>query len=80
MKIDREKLDAFIDSYKSYECPLCHHNGWTMPGTVFKLDEFNPEKKNYTQILPEIPIICGHCGNTLFINAVIAGIVDSNDD
>ena len=83
MKIDTNKMIYFLQNkWGDSICPYCHGNNWDVPDKAFELREFNkgdlkiggPEGA----ILPVVPITCTNCGNTVFINALLAGLVEEN--
>lgn len=59
-------------------CPLCKKEKWTVSDTVWELQElFEGELRSNSPRTPVICLTCGNCGNTILINAIIAGIVKS---
>jgi hypothetical protein len=74
----REKFSNWINSRAPLigKCSICGHRQWTL------LDHFVdlPVYRGGNIVLgagphyPNIGIICGNCGNTQLINAVLAGI------
>ena len=82
MKISNEQIQKLISAYKPYMCPLCHNNNWMIGDTIFYLNEYNKIAFEKQAQLPVFPITCDKCGNTLFVNAIMANILDikqSND-
>lgn len=81
MNIDENKLNTFLEEKKIPICQLCGHNNWGVSPKIFQLFEFD---KNGLTIggptYPVVPISCNHCGNTLFINAIIANLLDTVDN
>lgn len=78
-KEQRENIDSFIKNKWKLPpvCPVCHENSWTISPEIFELREFHGGdmfigKKG--RIAPLILLTCTHCGNTIFINALIAGV------
>lgn len=77
MRVDRERMDAFLNRIRGPVCPLCGNSNWTAADTVFQAIEFD-----YKGVMlggasmPIVPITCTQCGNTHMINALVAGIID----
>lgn len=77
MKLDQEKVNMYLNKIHASSCPLCDNNNWTISDTVFQSIEFD-----YRGILingasyPVVPLTCSACGNTYFINALVAGLID----
>jgi predicted nucleic-acid-binding Zn-ribbon protein len=77
MKINQEKLNNYLQTIHGSICPLCGNNNWTISDQVFQAIEFD-----YKGILingasyPMVPLTCTTCGNTYFINALVAGLID----
>jgi len=77
MVVEQQKINRLAKKYKPYICPLCHKGEWVIGDRVFYLGEFNENAIVIGgQSFPVLPIVCSECGNTLFINAIVAGIVD----
>lgn len=79
MRIDKNRVDAYLKKINAPECPLCGGKDWTISDMVFQLIEFD-----YRGILiqgaqyPVVPLTCPKCGNTYFINAVLTGLIDKD--
>lgn len=75
-----EKLASFIKSnWKSSTCFCCRSNNWNVAQEVFQVTEFS--QGNFIiggPVIPLIPITCNQCGNTILLNALVAGIVSPN--
>jgi hypothetical protein len=77
-KKDTEKLIGFLnEKWQSRPCPMCQVGKWGVQDKVFELREFHGGGLviGGTPIVPIIPVTCGNCGNTIFVNAITAGIV-----
>ena len=70
-------------------CPICSHNQWIVNNVITEMREF--QNGNFiiggdSSIMPFVSLTCNHCAHTLFINAILAGIVspqpqpDNTDD
>jgi hypothetical protein len=80
------KFDSarFIDYLKSKwegrACPLCGVGNWNVSESIFELREFNKEAFviGGAPIVPVIPVTCANCGNTVLVNAIISGALESD--
>ena len=78
-KIDgQELIDYLNDKWHGARCPLCGEGVWNVTDKIFELREFNDG--NFvlgpnSAITPVIPVTCSNCGNTVFVNALIAGLL-----
>jgi hypothetical protein len=64
------------------ECQVCHHYDWSLSNVVFELREFNHGSivvggGGGANLYPAIPATCRTCGNTIFFNAIVLGVVDA---
>lgn len=79
MDTEEEKLNEFIDNIHIGSCSLCGNNEWTMEKKVFELHEFEfagtPLRTDLLSY-PVVPIMCSKCGNTYFVNALKAGLIE----
>jgi hypothetical protein len=55
---------------------MCKIGNWSVSDTVFELREYSDGNMiiGNVPIFPIIPITCDNCGNSLMINAIVAGI------
>lgn len=60
-------------------CPMCGSRIWNVADKIFELREFNNGQLVLggpnSSLLPVVPVTCAHCGNTIFINALAAGLL-----
>ncbi len=80
-KVESEKLVKHLkEKWNGRSCPMCQTGNWTISDTIFEIREFNQGSVviGAGPLIPVIPVTCENCGNTLFINAIKAGIVDPN--
>lgn len=81
MNIDEKKIELFFKEKNIPVCQFCSHNNWGVSPKVFQLHEFDTNGLTIGgPAFPVVPITCNHCGNTLFINAIIAKLIDVTDD
>ena len=75
---DKNTMFEFLDEKipDMNACPLCKKKQWSISDTVWQLPEyFQGGLRVGGPIFPVISITCNNCGNTYFLNAVVAGIV-----
>lgn len=79
-KINGQELINYLNNkWHGTRCPLCGEENWSVTDKVFELREFNDE--NFAlggpsgAITPVIPVICANCGNTVFINVLVTGLL-----
>ena len=80
-KVDSEKLVSHLkEKWKGQNCTMCKTGNWTVSDTIFEIREYNDGNLilGAGPLVPIVPITCDNCGNTLFINAIKAGLVDPN--
>ena len=55
---------------------MCGIGGWNVQDSTYQLLEFNQGSLVIGgPVIPVIPIVCNNCGNTLLVNAIIAGVL-----
>lgn len=71
------KLQQHINTkWTSLKCPHCNFQQWTA-FTVKPLEIVNfPHPFPTGQTLPTVGLVCTNCGNTVLINARVAGLID----
>lgn len=81
MVVKEEKLQEYIKQIKVPACQLCGNNQWGLSDQIFQLLEFDPNGASIGgSAFPVAAITCKHCGNTLFVNAIVAGLVDKTGE
>lgn len=85
VKYDRDQFLQFLqEKIQSMTCPLCHQDQWTISENIYELREYRGKNgylldgKIPVPIVPLIPMTCDNCGNTILINAILAGVLDKN--
>jgi hypothetical protein len=62
-------------------CSMCGSRSWEIAGQIFELREFQQGALvagGAQTLYPVVPILCGNCGNTIFLNAIKAGLLSHN--
>ena len=82
MKLSEEQTTSTLEFLESVWpdpkiCPVCKNTTWNLLDMVFEIRETrtpggDPEE---TTAIPLVAIMCKTCGNTVFFNALAAGIV-----
>lgn len=73
----KQELVSFINERVQLKpCSLCQANSWTLSDTVWEMREFQGGSLYVGgPVLPVIAITCNQCGNTHFLNAIVARAV-----
>lgn len=74
-----EKVDEALKrkNKKGINCSVCGNDKFTLAGgvsNIFITDKVSGGIVIGGPVLPNVPIICENCGNTLFLNMKILGI------
>ena len=80
MSIDKQKFEERMKKIELKPCKLCWKDNWKFVDKIFYLQEYvqDPDlMSNYSY--PVIPVVCEHCGNTLFVSAIIANLVNNSN-
>lgn len=68
------QLEAFVGArWKSTKCPMCDQNTWDADG-VTSIPLFNADRSPSGRALPLCALTCQFCGNTIFVNAIVAAL------
>jgi hypothetical protein len=74
---DHELLEAAIewlkDRWGSQPCPYCQQTEWQV-GTPLEIAVGKDGAMS-----PAFPVMCGNCGHTTFVNAVVSGLLPEPD-
>lgn len=75
----QEIINFLNERWHGAVCPLCGGQKWNVTDKYFELREFNDGNivigGPNNSIVPVIPVTCDNCGNTVFINALSAGLL-----
>jgi len=80
--VNKEKLKEYLETkWHPINCRQCEQAAWVLPDKIFQLVEY---QSNFlppgSPILPVIPITCSNCGNTILINALVASVLESQQE
>jgi len=76
----QKRLQDFINNKLKppTTCPLCHAQQWNFADTIWELRDFSGGNLRVGgPVFPVLSMTCSRCGHTLFINALVAGILES---
>ena len=85
MQLSKEQSDKFLEWLNTKwqgmkKCSVCENNSWNISDRVFEMREFHSGTIVFGGILqPVIPVTCVNCGNTIYFNAIQAGIVKQKE-
>ncbi|MBR5695703.1 MAG: hypothetical protein IKX43_05650 [Paludibacteraceae bacterium] len=82
MKINDDQMNFVIDYLTKLRpdgfcCPICGGKEWNVGRVLVETREFSGGYSGET-IAPYVPLTCTKCFNTMFLNAILLGIVDPN--
>jgi len=74
---EKKKAQEWIrDKWKNFACPYSGHTEWDIGETIAQATAFQGGGLSIGgRVYPLIVVTCRGCGNTVFINAIKAGIV-----
>jgi hypothetical protein len=64
----------------SRPCPYCENETWNVGTPVYLDVGWGRSVPGYSTMSPMFPVMCSNCGNTVFVNAILAGISDEPED
>lgn len=80
MKLNDDQMNSVINHLtelnpKGFCCPICGGKEWNVGRVLVETREFSGGYFGGT-IAPYVPLTCSKCYNTMFLNAILLGIVD----
>lgn len=82
IKIDYDGIiDHLNKTWKNNACPMCGAIEWGTERIIYSPLRVGEDNVVYWKdgLMPLVPIVCGKCGNTLFINANIVGCYEDTN-
>jgi hypothetical protein len=61
-------------------CPLCNHEEWAIAGSLAHIPTSAIGLHMPPRVNPCVAVVCGHCGNTVFLNAIIMGLLPKSEE
>ena len=82
MLLSEGELQEFLLNFRKLapqnQCAVCQSDTWQLLDRLYTIKEFNYEISSLgKKSVPSLVMVCARCGNTLLINAVKWGVVDS---
>lgn len=75
---DREEIAEWIDEKceQGMRCKCCGRQNWVVFEfcTISLGFDVRSTRFHYSQGLPQVPLICGHCGHILYFSPAVMGI------
>ena len=79
VKLNLSKALDWLDEHwgGKWVCSICGNSDWLGEDQAMELRPFNEGRLGGPgPVVPLLVITCSTCGNTLFFNAILAGLVD----
>jgi hypothetical protein len=82
MKVGTKELVKVIEYFKEkaphpVPCAVCNQEDWVISGTIYELREYQGgQLATGGGVFPVLPIVCGNCGNTIFMSAIELNIIE----
>ena len=75
---EKEKAQAWLkERWKNWACPYSGHTNWELGEFVVQAVRFTGGGLSVGgPVYPLLVLTCSGCGNTIFVNAIKAGIVE----
>lgn len=76
---DPDQVKRYLEhKWGPVNCRQCQQGEWLVSDKFFQLVEYQGAYRPPPRpIVPVIPITCSNCGNTMLINALVAGFMQS---
>lgn len=61
---------------------MCEVDDWSVQDKAFEVREFYHGDLVVGRgvVIPVIPVVCQNCGNTVLVNAIVAGVVEPDEE
>jgi hypothetical protein len=75
-------IEHLKEKWKGQGCPMCHAASWSVQEMVFELREFHGGAMVIAPgpIVAIVPVTCNNCGNTVLVNALVAKLVQRDEE
>jgi len=79
-KFDATKaIEHLQRKWANRPCPMCGIATWSVQDSTYQLIEFTQGALRVGgPVVPVIPVVCQNCGNTILVNAIVAGVLASS--
>ncbi len=81
--LNLEKATEWLKTHwkGGWNCPICGNTNWSGQEYAMELRPFDEGRlASFGQVVPLLTITCKTCGNTLFFNAILAGLVEKPEE
>lgn len=70
------------EKWSSKVCPMCGGNNWTYDDNIYTPLTLGINKSINLggRILPLVAVTCSNCGNTIFVNSLVANAYDKDGE
>ena len=70
-----DKIKDYLSKLSNnFKCSICGNNDFAYDD-IYEIKPHELDRWHKNTCIPVIPVVCVKCGNTYFINAVVAGLV-----
>lgn len=79
MQVDHLKVMDWIRKnwIKPSNCPICNMDDWGISDKIIEIRPIHEQPESFSgNIYPYFFIFCRNCGYTIFVNAIIAGLIE----
>ena len=78
---DFDKAKEWLDTHwkNGKVCPVCGDKRWGISDEVLEMRQYSGGRIAGGPIYPYLSVMCLTCGNTLFFNALHAGLIEQPD-
>jgi hypothetical protein len=79
-QVDVASATAWIEAHwpAPRKCPLCNHEDWGIGPSFAQIATSTLGLHKPPRINPCVAVVCGHCGNTIFLNAILMGLLQAS--
>ena len=83
VKFDSEKAEDWLNTHWQGDqiCPVCGNSEWFLHDEAVEVRTFGEGRLAASgSVIPLMIVICTTCANTLFFNALVAGLVEQPEE
>lgn len=70
----------FGDKWPDPACAVCGERAWAANPRLGQIPNLAPPAQERGRTVPIVVITCFNCGHTVSVNAIVAGVVASDDE
>jgi hypothetical protein len=69
------------EKWAGRKCSQCGVESWQIQESLFELRQFSGGGLTVGgPVMPVVPVTCANCGNTVLLNAIVAGVMPKPED